>query len=201
MANNKSDKNKTQSLNKNSIGFSSKGNRKESEPKVPVKEPKEKLTKKQIIILVAVTLAAVIVAGIIIGTVIIIKKTNNPNYLKSDLSKYISISEEDYKNYVIDIPLDTPTDLHVTNRINTLLTEHKKLNEEYNGGYVKSEAVGVGDIVYIYYRGYTVGEDGREVDFDGSSNFSGDHAELEVGTGKLYQDGKAAGSLYQCLPD
>ena len=77
-----------------SIGFSSKGKK----APIPKEEPKkEKLTKKQIIILTSVLLIAVIISGAVIGAVFAIRRINDPDFMKSDLSRYISIAENGYK--------------------------------------------------------------------------------------------------------
>ena len=176
-------------------GVSSKGN------KASVRKEtadKEKLTKKQIIIIVCVLLCAVLVSGTIIGAMLVSKKRENPDFMTSDLSRYISIAKEDYSGYEIKIPLDEPSDMGLNRKINTLLTEHKTLNEVYEGGYSPSAALSLGDEVKIYYRGYTVDENGRETDFEGSSNFfDEDVTILEVGTGNVIDsdNGNVVGSF------
>ena len=165
------------------------------------KKEKEKLTKREIIILIAVALAAIIVGGVIIGAVIISKGTNNPNLLRADLTKYIEISEEDYKGIDLDIPLDDTSDAAVQKivdrKINMLLTNYKTLDEELKGAYDKARPLSVGDTVYIYYRGYTIDENGRQKDFAGSSNIPSEITVLEVGTGKIFDEesGESSGSF------
>ena len=175
----------------NSIGFSSKG-KKTPKPAAPVAvDTKDKLTKKQVVALIAITVAALIVSGIIIGAVASSRISKNPDFMTYDLSKYITVEEEDYKGYTIDVPLDYYTDDLLTRRVNILRASKKTLNETYKGGYVKLEPLSVGDNAYIYYRGFTVDENGREVDFAGSSNFYSDEATvIEVGTGNVFIDGK-----------
>jgi len=188
-------KNSNVNINKAPVGVSSKG--KKAPAPAPTKPEAEKLTKKQIIIIICVLLVSVIVSGIIIGAVIMVKSINNPDFMKADLSRYISISESDYKGYDIDIPFDFYSEEGVQRKINMLLTDHKKLNEEYKGRYPINNALGLGDVVKIYYRGYTVGEDGKETDFEGSSNFASKITLLEVGTGKIIDadTGEVAGNF------
>ena len=177
LSNNKDNKKATAS-----IGFSSKGKK----APTPKEEPKkEKLTKKQIIILVAVLLIAVITSGVVIGAVFAIRRINDPDFMKSDLSRYISIAENGYKGYTINIALDEFSEADVEREINKLITSKKTLNEQYKGRYPINNPLSLGDTVRIYYRGYTVGEDGRETDFDGSSNFADSVTVLEVGTGNV----------------
>ena len=193
----KKNSNKNKNTATKSIGFGTK-RKKGEEVKA---EEGERLTRKQIIILISVALAAVLISAVIIGAVIISRGTNNPNLLKSDLSKYIEISAEDYKNIDLNIPLDDVTDEAVRRtaerNINMLLTNYKTLNKDLNGAYDTARALALGDTVYIYYRGYTVDENGRQQDFDGSSNISGELTVLEVGTGKIIdaETGEAQGSF------
>ena len=178
-----------------SIGFSTK-----SAPKraAAAAEPKNKSNKAKAIALIALTLVIAITAGIVIGVLIINKNKPAPSidYMKDDLSKYITISKEDYSGYTIDIPLDKLTDELVMNEINSLLTSKKVLNKDFGGGFMKSVALSLGDEAYIYFRGYTVDENGREHDFAGSSNFDEeDPSILEVGTGNLISDGEVSGQF------
>lgn len=179
---------------KKSIGFSTK----KGNAHAPVAAPaKERLTRKQIIILISVMLIAVMISGAIIGTVVALKKIEDPNFMKARLSRYISISEDDYTGYKIDIPLDKFSDTDLLRKVNKLICEHKTLNEHYKGKFAKSEPLSLGDEAYLYYRGYTVDENGREKDFLGSSNFADDDPIiLEVGTGNIIgENGAVAGEF------
>ena len=180
------------------LGVSSKGNK---NPTPTPKPEKEKLTKKQIIILISVFLAAVMAASVVVGAILISKRRENPDFMKSDLSKYITLSEDDYKGYDIDIPLDSYNELGVQRKINMLLTEHKTLNEYYKGRYPVNQPLTVGNNVNIYFRGYTVDENGRENDFDGGSNLSLSDEEtiLEVGTGNVI-DAESGEVKYLFIP-
>ena len=175
---------------KHSIGFSVKNNKRAPERMSEVSV--DKLTKKQIIILISVTLAALIVSGIIIGAVAASRISSNPDFMTYDLSKYITIDRKDYTEFTIDIPLDEPTEDELVRRVNILRTSKKTLSG--NGGFEKSYPLSLGDQAYIYYRGYTVGEDGRQTDFAGSSNFASDDPTIiEVGTGNVFS--KEDGSI------
>jgi len=181
-----------------SIGFSTK--RKKAQE--PIKKEKERLTRKQIIILIAVAVMAVAVSAGIIIAVLLSRGSNNPDLLKADLTKYITISKEDYKNIDLNIPLEDISDeavkAKVETQINSSLTDYKTLNEEDKGAFNPSRPLSLGDTVDIFYRGYTVDGNGRQKDFDGGSNISGTTlTTLEVGTGKTINPstGKAEGSF------
>lgn len=108
------------------------------------------------------------------------------NYLKANLGKYISFEKGAYKDIEVDIPLlDTSEeglDEQLERRINALLVENKNKTPKYNGLGMVTTPITLGDVVKIYYRGYKI-EDGKQIAFDGSSNF-GDETpySLEIGS-------------------
>ena len=70
--------------------------------------------------ILCVALAALLVAGAVLGTVLYLN--NRPfNYYKEDISKYIGLDTEAYKDYTIEMKLDAITELSVDERINQLL--------------------------------------------------------------------------------
>ncbi len=150
-------------------------------------EEKRKLSGTELfmIIFAAVALVA-IVASIIIGVAISSNSGKRVDYLNDNLGKYISISPEDYKNISGSIVSPDPvTDLDLEIAINKLLCEYKGA-VKYDGKYVKNQTVTIGDKVYIYYRGYTLGDDGSRNYFDGGCNFTGANpSELEIGSGQF----------------
>lgn len=105
------------------------------------------------------------------------------DFLKDDLSKYITISEEDYKNYTLNLSFDSVDNSDVEREIMKLICKNKNSKPEYNGGNVKNIPITVGDVAYIYYRGYTVDENGVETDLDQTSNLTGEMISLEIGSG------------------
>lgn len=108
---------------------------------------------------------------------------DNVDYLKDDLSKYITISEEDYKNYTLNLFFDNIDNSDVEREIMRLICINKNRTPEYNGGNVKNIPITVGDIAHIYYRGYTVDENGVETDLEMASNLTGEMSSLEIGSG------------------
>ncbi|MBQ7362857.1 MAG: hypothetical protein IJW48_00230 [Clostridia bacterium] len=138
-----------------------------------------------LIIFGAVALVA-IVASIIIGVVASSGSGKRVDYMNDNLSKYIYISPDDYRNITGSIAaVDPVTDLDVEQEILSLLCENKG-SVKYDGRYVKNQTVTVGDIVYIYYRGYTENDGGSRNYFDGGCNFSSsDPSELEIGAGSF----------------
>ena len=149
-----------------------------------VKKVDVPMTKKEKIFTLVASL--LIVAIVATAAVFIIRGIRgvHVDYMKVNLSKYISLSEEDFSNIVIDIPLDEYDEGDLISRINRILAENKSAEPKYNGGAYKSEAITLGDIVSMMYRGYYVNDEGKTVEI--SSNFGdGKPVQIEVGSGKV----------------
>ena len=124
-------------------------------------------------------LALVITAGILVLAILVssaiflinaIKNEAWFNYLKADLDKYVEVSG-DYKDFTINLDIAKPKDIAVDVAVMSLLNSNKdsaKWREISSGS---SFTLGVGDAVDIYYRGYLLDEDGKEIAVDGMSNF------------------------------
>ena len=154
-------------------------------PKVRKKDAP--MTKKQkIFTLVAAILIVAIVAT---ATVFIVRAIRGVtiDLMRDNLSRYVTISRDDYGNMTVDIPLDTYDDEDLERRINEILVENKSKDPLYDGGAYKSEAITLGDVVSLMYRGYYVDENGKTVEI--SSNFSDDDKMMiEVGSCKIIDD-------------
>lgn len=100
------------------------------------------------------------------------KNAKEINYLRANLNRYISFPDGAYKNIEVDIPLFEYTDEQLQRKINVLLVENKDETPKYNGLGMISVPITLGDVVKIYYRGYKVDENGKQTEFDGSSNFT-----------------------------
>ena len=133
--------------------------------------------------------AVLAIVGLTVGGVgFIISEINNRpvDYRKDDLSQYVYISESDYKGFDVVIKVDPVTDMDVENAVLKALYKARSSTPEYDGKYLPNETVTAGDKVFIYYRGYTLGEDGEKVDFSGGCNFSSEEAgSLEIGSGSF----------------
>ena len=138
------------------------------------------------IIVISVIALLAIVGGVVLG-VYLARKNKSVNFWKDNLGKYISISEDRYKNYVLpEIALEKVSEEGLQRKINKLLTSNKNKEALYDGAYVTNLPMTLGDIAYIWYRGYTVDENGVETDFAGGTNFSSQSAtELELGSGSF----------------
>jgi len=152
-------------------------------------KPSAPMTKKQkIFTAIAGVLIVAIVAGLVVWAVLAITDDGKTDYLKDDLSKYITLLEEDYKNIVVKGPFEEYTDEDLTWRINSLLAQNKSETPLYDGLGAKDVPITIGDLVSFFYRGYTVDADGNEVDIPLASNLSGNIVKVEVGTNLIIDE-------------
>ena len=144
---------------------------------------KQKKSRKGIVI-TAVVLAAAAIAGTVLG-IWLATRSKTLNYMRADLSKYITITEDDYKNYTIAVPYEVVTDAAIARERDKLLVQNKNKTPLYDGAGYRSEPITLGDIANIWYRGYTVDEKGNEVDFAGGTSLTGTAYALEIGSGSF----------------
>ena len=138
------------------------------------------MKKRNIVIISGV--AAILVLAVVFGLVAVIIMQRDFDYMKDNLSKYIEISEKDYKNYELTLSFDEVTDKDVERKIMALLYQNRDKDPQYNGGNVTNLPISVGDKVHLYYRGYTVDENGRQTEVAGASNIFGNISTLEIGS-------------------
>ncbi|MBO5945800.1 MAG: hypothetical protein J6Q69_04265 [Clostridia bacterium] len=101
-----------------------------------------------------------------------------------EVSKYISVSDEEYKNIIINLPLLEYSDAALTAEINSLLVKNKTKTPLYGGIGTKNLPITLGDVVSVWYRSYIIDDSGKEVETDSNlANVSA--ATLEVGSGNL----------------
>ena len=134
--------------------------------------------------------AVLALVGLTVGGIaFLINYINNipVDYLNDDLSKYIFLSEEDYKNVDVTVTVDPVTDMDVENAVLQALYKHRDTTAEYDGRKLIDRTVTPGDNVFIYYRGYMLGENGEKLDIDLGCNFAdASPTSLEIGSGKFY---------------
>ena len=104
------------------------------------------------------------------------------SYLESDLSDYVSISETDYKNFTVTLPDLSVKDSDINRKIMGLLAEKRNHEAENGGTKMFRVPITLGDDVYIYYRAYTVDENGVETELENSTNLFGSEYKLTVGS-------------------
>ena len=101
------------------------------------------------------------------------------NYLDKDLSKYVTISEEDFKKISMVVAVDKPTEEDAEREITSLLVQYKKLPA---GASDPDDVIQNGSVVSIYYSGYILSEDGDREYFSGGSNLSTSAQSLVIGS-------------------
>ncbi|MBO7196227.1 MAG: hypothetical protein J6V80_02730 [Clostridia bacterium] len=116
-------------------------------------------------------LAIIILAMTLLGASC--QKKENFDYLKNDLSEYVELAEN-YKNLKIEIDIAKPHDIDVEVAIINMLYADKEDEALYGGGYVSYPNISVGDVVDIWYRGYLLDDEGKEIVVAGMSNFGSD---------------------------
>ena len=101
------------------------------------------------------------------------------NYLDKDLSKYVTISEEDFKKISMVVAVDKPTKEDLEREITSLLVQYKKLPA---GASDPDDVIQNGSVVSLYYSGYILSEDGDREYFSGGSNLSASKTNLVIGS-------------------
>ena len=107
------------------------------------------------------------------------------NYMKKDLSRYVTLAREDYLGLVLSVPPVQPvTEQDIERAINALLVEDKAA---VNGGIKEyQKPLGLGDTANIYYVGSYVNDLGLTVQFAGGSTMTSSSASsLVIGSGSF----------------
>lgn len=167
---------------------------------VSVKTPEKKRVDGTKIFLIV--FAAVALLGIIAAIVFGIVNANSKkriDYNTVRLSKYISISADDYKSFSVLLDLDRLVDENgndtaaLARAIQAKIYKLQYDNRTATDGKDKDDVViGVGDTANIYYYGYTLDDNGNKVPFTGGSNFSGSVTSLGIGSGNFIPGFEAA---------
>lgn len=129
----------------------------------------KKARRVRIFLLVFAIVALVsIVAAIAVPLIISAVNSAVIDYDKDNLGNYITLTEEDYKNYTAKIKLDALDDVVIDDALIAHLSQYRKVSG--SGKYVRpgKRALGVGDAFKHFYIGYTLDEGGNKVIF--SSN-------------------------------
>ena len=148
-------------------------------------EAKKTISEKNLaVIITAGILAVILIATAIFMVVDYAKKDSGFDYLKSDLSKYVEFTS-DYKNFTINVDIAKPHDIDVDVAILNMIYNDRDTTARYDGAKVTSAIdITAGDEVYIWYRGYLIGDDGEKIIVPGMSNFGNDSAyALGIGSG------------------
>lgn len=100
------------------------------------------------------------------------------------IAEYVYISPEHYKSFPISDTLSEYKEIDLVRKINSVLVKNKSKEAEYDGKGKVSVPISLGDVVSLYFRGYTVSNDGKQTPLSDSCNYSEDTpVELEIGSG------------------
>ncbi len=136
---------------------------------------------KKKIIIAAIVGGAALLIGVAIALIVIFAKPKRVDYLSSDLSKYVYISPNDYKNFSVSASIREPDDSDLRYEITKQLYKYYK--RDGDGAYKTEGVLGVADKAYIYYIGYELDGNGNKLPFDNGSNFlGGETYELQLGS-------------------
>ena len=125
---------------------------------------KFKLSAKFIIVAVtALALLATIITASVILIVDAVKRDVSFDYIGSDLRNYVDLSLDDYKNYELELSIAKPHEIDVDVAILNLVSAKEYRTLVGDGTLKNNVAVTAGDMVRIYYKGYTHNDDGEEV--------------------------------------
>ena len=147
-------------------------------------EERARLDATKIFLIVFACVALVgIIAAIIVGVVSGLKN-KSIDYMKVNLSKYVYVSEDLYNSYDVKINIPDVTDRDVEEALLKVLCQNKITPD---GPMINRPNVtlSAGDVANIYYRGYTLDEDGSKNYFDGGCNFGSSITALELGSGSF----------------
>lgn len=138
---------------------------------------KYKRTRLILVIMAAVALAAIL-AAIIVGIIVAVQSNEKVDYMNDDLSKFVFISEDDYKKFPVNLKVDPIDEMAIDTALAEALYSMRG-DAEYDGvSYnvpIKSgirDVIQAGDDAYIYYIGYELDKNGERQYFGGGCNFS-----------------------------
>ena len=127
-------------------------------------------------------LSILILCALIVSALVSCSSDGRIDFLKDNLSKYIYLSADYYKNYPVNVTMPVITDSDVERQILYLLYENRDENPTSDGAYIVNEPISVGDVAYVLYRGYTVDENGVETEIENSSSLvAGELSPVTIG--------------------
>lgn len=169
------------SNNRNKNG--AKVNNKPNSAPANVKEEQSAKSSNLPLKITAISLVAVFALVIIVGAVLAIANRQiRLDYGKDNVSKYVSISKEDYTGFEAKINIPEPSERELNDAIISVLYKNREATDDND--YINL-TISAGDVANIYYRGYTLNDDGSKNYFDGGCNFNSTYTSLEIGSGSF----------------
>ena len=119
----------------------------------------------------AVIFVTVVVSAVLFGINLSEKNNREFDYMKENLEEYITLG--DYTNLTVSPEYSTIREVDIQAGILTLVAGQKNYSSGEDASYNADTLITVGDVVNLYYRGYTVDEEGERNYMDGMSNLIG----------------------------
>jgi hypothetical protein len=125
-------------------------------------------------------LALMITAGILVlailttSIIVLVNAIKNDawfDYLKSDLDDYVEVNGS-YKDFTLNLDIAKPKDIDVDVAVLKILNSNKNKDKLRYITPGSNFTLGAGDSVDIYYRGYILDENGKQIAVDSMSNFA-----------------------------
>lgn len=128
----------------------------------------------RVIKIVAIIALVALVLGIVALVIYNAVLGHEIDYDNDDLSRYVYISEQDYKNIALTVKLDPVDDLAIDDTLIKILYKYKTVDPDYEEktmtGIASTDVLGVGDHTNLFYIGYMKNDDGTVSYFNGGSN-------------------------------
>ena len=139
-----------------------------------------------LIVFACVALVGILTASIFAIVAAVNKKNNRSfDYMKADLKKYVVVSSDLYNSYEVQIDVPEVSEQDFKDAILKVLCKNK-ITPDSPVINLPNVTLSAGDVANIYYRGYTLGENGEKNYFDGGCNFGDSSAyALELGSGSF----------------
>ena len=144
------------------------------------------MKKRRIIIIAAAVVALLAIAAGIIIPIVINANKKNFDYVSADLTKYVEFTSDKYKNYKLEVDIAKPKDIDPDVAMLNMLSSDKEEKPLYDGAFKTTEPVTPGDVVNIWYRGYLLDDEGKELVVAGMCNYANaSPTALTIGTGQF----------------
>ena len=150
-------------------------------------QDKKPINKKKLITVVAASILGLcFILGIAFGVWYAIYGRRF-DYTTGNIGRYITLDRGDYMGYEVKATVPEPSELDFDERILQTLAKYKSTKPQNDGFYYRPNSpIANGWKLRIWYRGYTLDEDGKKVDIDGTCNFSASSpSELTIGSGEF----------------
>lgn len=139
-----------------------------------------------LMLVAAITVVAVVLVLLVSEGVFSIGGRTHIDFIDGELSRYVTLPDGAWRDYTVTVSVAPIRDMDVEDAILQARADQAPAAAEGGGAYYLSRPIDAGDVVYIWYRGYTLDENGRKVDFSGGTNLWDDEpSKVTVGSGSM----------------